>query len=205
MTEEKRATLSYILEDGVSVKRWKQGRPLCIFEGKKRVYRPDQEEYELLKRCDGSKPVDRSPVTDRLEAMRIIRRCTPGREKLSPDRIAEYPNYVIRTVDWAITDRCNYNCRHCFHAMDNSIRRDEFSYGEAMRFLDGIKACGASKVSLSGGEPTLYPWLREVIQGLRDRGIGLDFLITNGSMLTPELLSFIKEMHPKARIDMLPN
>ncbi len=80
------------------------------------------------------------------------------------------------------------------------MQRNEFSRDEAMRLLDEVAKCGISYIRLTGGEPTLYPWLREVIKGIRDRGMRLQTLITNGSMLTPELLAFIKELHPDAEI-----
>lgn len=107
---------------------------------------------------------------------------------------------LIRSIDWTITDRCNYNCLHCFHAADNTTHRDEFSFDEAMRLLDDIAGCGIPSVRLTGGEPTLYPYFKEVVKGIRERGLDLKTLITNGSLLDDELLGFIKQYHPQAEI-----
>ncbi len=188
----------YVIEEDVSVESWKEGRPFAFTARSTKPIPLDSDELELLRRCDGKTPIEASPIADRLEAMRIIRRCIGGENPASPLRIVEHPNHYVESIDWTITDKCNYNCRHCFHAVDNTTHRDEFSLEEAMRLLDEIKECGIRSVSLTGGEPTLYPWFRELVKGLRDRGLGLNTLITNGSLLTPELLSYIKELHPDA-------
>ena len=107
---------------------------------------------------------------------------------------------LIECIDWTITDRCNCSCLHCFHAADNTIHRDEFSYDEAMQLLDDIVDCGIPAVRLTGGEPTLYPYFREVVKGIRKRGLTLKTLITNGTLLNDELLGFLKEYSPKTEI-----
>lgn len=191
---------TYVINKNVYAGTWKEGRSVCLIEGRIRPYILDPEEYELLKCCDGSTPIESSKLTDRLQALGILRKCDTGTEHIASDQIASYPNHFVEFLDWTITDRCNYNCLHCFHAADNTVHRDEFSLEEAMKFLDDIRECGIRNISLTGGEPTLYPYFREVIKGIRERGMWLNYLITNGALLTPELLSFLKEYHPKARI-----
>ena len=104
----------------------------------------------------------------------------------------------FKVIDWAVTDRCNCNCLHCFHAADNDIRRDEFSREEASSFLKDAADCGIRTIRITGGEPTLYPHLRSVIQEIRERGMELGDLVTNGALMDGSLASFIHELHPKA-------
>ena len=115
-------------------------------------------------------------------------------------RIMEHPNHRIRIIDWAVTDRCNCNCLHCFHAADNNIRRDEFSREEASAFLKEAADCGIETIRITGGEPTLYPHLREVIREIRDLGMELGDLVTNGALVDESLASYIKELHPNAAL-----
>ena len=112
----------------------------------------------------------------------------------------EYPNKLSCVIDWTITERCNYNCLHCFHAADNNVHREEFSREEALRLLEEAEACGVSAIRLTGGEPTLYPYFREIVEEIRKRGMRLKTLITNGSLMDDELAAFIKSLHPKAQI-----
>ena len=191
---------TYIPEEGVTLEKWKQGR-VCVTAGGAKTPLPlDPDEISLLEKCDGKTSIESSLLTDRLEAMRIIRRCGEGAEPVPPLRVIKHPNYFVKQIDWAITDRCNYNCRHCFHAVDNTTHRNEFSLEEAMRFLDEVRECGIRALRLTGGEPTLHPRFREIVTGMRDRGLFLNTLVTNGSRITPEFLSFLKELYPDVLI-----
>ena len=190
----------YLPEEGIYLEKWKQGRPCATAAGKRNPIPLDPDEMALLEQCDGMTPIEPSLLTDRLEAMRIIRRCGRGTAPATPIRIIEHPNYYVRQIDWAVTDRCNYNCRHCFHAVDNTTHRNEFSLEEAMRFLDEVRECGIRALRLTGGEPTLHPRFREIVTGMRERGLFLNTLVTNGSRITPEFLAFLKERHPEVII-----
>ena len=190
----------YILDPNFVIKKWR-GTPACyLYRGETKRHFLKSETYELLKRCDGNTDIEPCFRTDLLEVSGMIHPCEKGSVSLQPDQIKEYPNYYFRNVDWNLLDLCNYNCLHCFHAADNDMPRDSFSYEEAMRFLDDLVTCGVSGVRLTGGEPTLYPYFREVLQGIKDREIHLKTLITNGSRLDEELVSFIKGLHPDAEI-----
>ncbi len=190
----------YILDPNISIKKWRGGPAYYLNSGSIRRHVLDGEAYEFLKKCDGNTQIDPCFQADKMEVCGMIRPCEKGAASLLPDQIKEYPNYYIRTIDWNILDLCNYNCLHCFHAADNSMQRDSFSYEEALRFLDEMASCGITSVRLTGGEPTLYPYFRELLQEIKDRGLHLRTLITNGSRLDEELVSYIKDLHPDAEI-----
>lgn len=190
----------YILENNIRVKKWMSGVACCSMEGKAKQVRLQPEEYALIKRCDGKTALPESDTLYVLEALGVIRRCQKGEAALAPGQIREYPNKLSCVIDWTITERCNYNCLHCFHAADNNIQREEFSREEAFRLLEEAEACGVSAIRLTGGEPTLYPYFREIVEEIRNRGMRLKTLITNGSRMDDELAAFIKRVHPKAQI-----
>ena len=190
----------YILEDGVQLKRWKGCVACAVTDIARKPLLLDPAEYNLLKACDGKTPLTPCDMLYRFELIRVIRRCGAEEAALQPDRIREYPNYYFRNIDWTITERCNYNCLHCFHAADNERRREEFSREEAMILLEEAAQCGIQGVRLTGGEPTLYPHFREVVEEIRRKGLALETLITNGAFLDEKLIGFLKEQHPLALI-----
>ena len=190
----------YILDPKFVIKKWLGTSACYLYRGNPERHFLKRETYEFLKKCDGKTDIEPCFEADILEVSGMIHPCEKGSVSLLPDQIKEYPNYYVRNVDWNLLDLCNYNCLHCFHAADNNMKRDSFSYEEAMRFLDEMVSCGITGVRLTGGEPTLYPYFREVLQGIKDRGIHLKTLITNGSRLDEELVSFIKKLHPDAEI-----
>ena len=164
----------YILENNIRVKKWMSGVACYSFEGTAKQFSLSPEEYALIQRCDGKTELPECNTLNILEAFGVIRRCLKGEADLY--------------------------CLHCFHAADNNIQREEFSREEALRFLEEAETCGVSAIRLTGGEPTLYPYFREIVEEIRNRGMRLKTLITNGSRMDDELAAFIKSLHPKAQI-----
>ena len=200
MTRGESQSRYWILEDGVQLKRWKGGTACAITDVALKPIMLDEAEWALLNACDGKTPLAPCNPLYRFEMMRVIRRCGCGEAALSPGQIAEYQNFYFRSIDWTITERCNYNCLHCFHAADNARHREEFSLEEAMILLEEAAQCGIQGIRLTGGEPTLYPHFRKVAEEIHRRGLALFTLITNGAFLDEALIGFLKALHPRAQI-----
>lgn len=191
----------YVLDDKITIKKWKGGRTAYTISGIPKLLHLSEEEYSLLKRCDGETDLVPTDTLRVFEMLRVIVRCEKGKCRPKPGQIREYSNYHFRNIDWTITERCNYNCLHCFQAADNGRRhREEFSKEEAFRLLEEAERCGISGIRLTGGEPTMYPFFKDVVEEIRARGLYLLTLITNGSLLDEELIGFVKEIHPEAQI-----
>lgn len=80
----------------------------------------------------------------------------------------------VFTLQWHLTQECDLHCRHCY---DRSRRR-EFPFERAVTLLDELRAFCASRfvagqVSLSGGNPLLYPHFFELYRAASER----DFMI----------------------------
>ncbi len=190
----------YILDPTIQLKRWKDSRPCYCYEGGVRLYFLSEAEYALLKSCDGRTEQQAGSSLFAFEAMKLIRRCQKGAFSLKDDQIREYPNYYFRSIDWTITEKCNYNCLHCFHAADNDRKREEFSRDEAFTLLKEAEECGIEGIRITGGEPMQYPYLREVLEEIKNRGLVLKNFITNGACLDETFLLFLRSLHPKLQI-----
>jgi MoaA/NifB/PqqE/SkfB family radical SAM enzyme len=79
--------------------------------------------------------------------------------------------------------RCNLECAHCY--MDGSPRRRErLPLDAVLRAVEECQALGAGSISLTGGEPLLYPHLDRVIEAATTvPGLKIT-LCTNGTLLT---------------------
>lgn len=192
--------MAYIVEDNIRIGKWADGKACYTIAGRSRQFPLTPAEFELLQKCDGRTEIGPNDRLYVLDAMRLIRRCKTGEAKLKPGQITEYPNKLSCIIDWTITDRCNYNCLHCFHAADNSVQREEFTKEEAFRFIKEAGECGVPAIRLTGGEPTLYPHFREIVEEIRNRGMVLKTLITNGALFDDDMAAFIKNIHPNAQI-----
>lgn len=96
-------------------------------------------------------------------------------------------NFPIRI---ALTDHCNLRCFFCSNeGMDlrcknlRQINLDHLKY-----FLEVAKDVGVSGLSLTGGEPSLYPSLEDLLGHVKRLKFSQTFFHTNGIRLTPSLV-----------------
>lgn len=96
-----------------------------------------------------------------------------------------------------VTNACNLRCPTCFASSSPDVSamsplRDVL--GNVDRRLD-LEGGRLDVVMISGGEPTLYPDLYELLDGLQERDIVRILLNTNGILIArdDELLSYLEE------------
>jgi len=85
------------------------------------------------------------------------------------------------------THQCNLACNGCGRIREyHDTLRDQMSLGAC---LQAVEECGAPVVSICGGEPLLYPHIRELVEELIERGKHL-YLCTNGLLMRKRLGEF---------------
>lgn len=91
------------------------------------------------------------------------------------------PTGAFRIVQIHPTRRCNLRCLHCY---SSSGPQEDGALGlDLLRdAVSGAAAEGYNVVSLSGGEPLLYPQIRDLLAHVKARGLGAT-LTTNGMLL----------------------
>jgi pyruvate-formate lyase-activating enzyme len=86
-----------------------------------------------------------------------------------------------RIVHLHPTRRCNLACRHCYSESDPS-RSAALDSATLLRVLPLLSDEGYTQLSLSGGEPLLYPELPRVVACARESGLRVT-LVTNGLLI----------------------
>ena len=82
-------------------------------------------------------------------------------------------NIKLETICIRITTRCNLKCSHCWSASssENNFIND-IDLNDLLEFVTILKSSfGLKHVSLSGGEPTLYPELKSLIEKLLQQNL----------------------------------
>lgn len=90
-----------------------------------------------------------------------------------------------------ITERCNLHCKHCFVSSVCNGSDMELDLILNKIIPDFVKN-NISKVTLTGGEPFLYPHLIEVVEAFRNNEMSV-CICTNASLVTPDFINRIKE------------
>ena len=87
---------------------------------------------------------------------------------------------------------CNFRCPFCFAAWHEEEEgapvplQDELQGTQWDGYLDGMRAKGNTRLTISGGEPTMHPEILPLIRKARRAGYEAVELQTNGSLLTRE-------------------
>lgn len=99
-------------------------------------------------------------------------------------------------INWLIEERCNLDCIYCFadDKMENNETRENI-----LETANHILDLGFMNVGLSGGEPTINPYLKDVIDTFKGKcSINID---TNGTLeQLGDMAKLLKEANVLVRI-----
>lgn len=97
----------------------------------------------------------------------------------------------VEAVNFHVWQPCNMRCAFCFGRF-RDVRRQVLPEGhlaesDAAKVVALLAEAGFEKITFSGGEPFLCPWLPKLVQVAKQAGMATA-VVTNGSLLTEELL-----------------
>ncbi len=91
-----------------------------------------------------------------------------------------------------LTYKCNFNCRHCYRAMENNR---ELTKKEIFGVIDDLASLGCLLIGFSGGEVFLRKDFLEIAEYAKYKGFGIA-IFTNGSMINEGNIERIKSLSP---------
>ena len=99
---------------------------------------------------------------------------------------------MIPSVNFHLWEPCNMRCKFCF-AIFQDVKHSILPKGhlpkdQTIEVVLQLADIGFEKITFAGGEPTLCPWLPELIRTAKQAGM-TTMIVTNGSKLTDEFLS----------------
>ncbi len=97
-----------------------------------------------------------------------------------------------RFFEIELTGKCNLNCIHCRNA---AIKTGYLTKSDINKILEKIFDFPSNDkfIALSGGEPLLYPFIKDVIKKIIANNVKVQ-IVTNGTVITDNFLSFIKHL-----------
>lgn len=99
----------------------------------------------------------------------------------------------MKAIQWMITGRCNLSCRHCYlKGYPESGLEPELE--SLLRTMDQLKREGIRDVILTGGEPLARSDFGEILRQISARGLNISRVITNGCLLTDDLLTLLESL-----------
>lgn len=194
----------YILAEGFELCGWK-GLPFAL-----RYPNPylsdffDKEEYRVVYALDGKHDIDEKELTEKqkklLDRLIEVKIAVPsdGTESLEPwQEYKSFPAMYKNNVQWSITGRCNYKCRHCFMSAPD-YHGEDLTLEQCIHILDELQTCGIRCISITGGEPLVSPHFYGILDEMKKRHMILETIYSNSELVTEKLLDELekRDMHP---------
>ncbi len=88
---------------------------------------------------------------------------------------------VEKKICWRVTRACNLYCRHCLAGNKNELIKD-LDYNSQLQLLNTVYKTGITRITWTGGEPTLLPQISGLLQQSREYGIS-NLITTHGLSL----------------------
>ncbi len=104
------------------------------------------------------------------------------------DQIGQSEKRHFYSVTFAVTNRCNYNCWHCYNA---GRSQEDIPFEVIKKVIAELKELGAVIVTLTGGEPLLRKDLENIVDLFDERSCLI--LGTTGEGLTKERTWALKD------------
>ena len=188
--------MKYLLQPDYRLLGWK-GEPFYLaHRSTGRTWRLSPAEFAYLLRCDGETEMgddEWPPVPAWAVREKIVAECAPGEHLLPEQAYRLYPNRKMDYMELSLTGRCNLNCKHCFNAADCNPRTVEPTLEQLLTLLRKLKDCGVCRMRLNGGEPLTRKDFLTVTGEMAKLGIVPCEIITNGVLITPELLDELEK------------
>ena len=135
-----------------------------------------------------------------VDGVGIVNRSDPNsREKnvffmIGDEKVEMLSCTSLANID--LTNRCNMNCPICFANANQSGYVYEPDYDTVVKMLETLRAeepIKCTAVQFSGGEPTVYPRLADVIKKAKDLGFAQVQVATNGIKFANDM-EFLKSV-----------
>ena len=106
-----------------------------------------------------------------------------------------------RALDLSLTGRCNLRCAYCFYA-DEMVGRRDLPAERWLAFFRELDGLAVRSLTLSGGELFMRPDVWELLDGIAAGRMRFTIL-TNGTLLTEEVLAQLGLAHRRRRLDVV--
>ena len=100
----------------------------------------------------------------------------------------------VPAVNFHLWKPCNMKCRFCFATFQDigqvTLPKGHLPREDCLAVVDALATAGFSKINFAGGEPTLCPWLPDLIRRAKELGLTTS-IVTNGSRITSKWLKSV--------------
>lgn len=108
--------------------------------------------------------------------------------------------YKFKTLFIEITNRCNYNCKHCYNS-SSTVNKVSIELKQFEKIIKDFVKNGIDSVVLSGGEALLHENIWEMLDILNSYNLEIT-LLTNGKLLSKNIIDKLKGMKANVQLSL---
>lgn len=97
------------------------------------------------------------------------------------------------SVFWAITDKCNLSCKHCYASDYHTYDNVELNSHECKKIIDKISEFNCLDLTFEGGEPFLRKDFLEIVSYAKSKNLIVD-IITNATLISEEKVQLLEQI-----------
>lgn len=101
-----------------------------------------------------------------------------------------------------LTQSCNYNCLHCYEGDAHCSFKNELTLLDWKRVVNELWEAGCKKIQFTGGEPSLSPFLKDLLNYASKIGFEDITVFTNASLLNDELINIFCNLNIHVRFSL---
>lgn len=99
---------------------------------------------------------------------------------------------IIPSVNFHLWEPCNMRCKFCFATFQDVkntiLPKGHLPKEDALKVVEKLAEAGFEKITFAGGEPSLCPWLIDLIQCAKSHNL-TTMIVTNGTRLSEKWLN----------------
>lgn len=99
-----------------------------------------------------------------------------------------------------LTNSCNLSCTHCFMKAGKRLDQ-ELQTEDWIRVLNEFADAGGTSITITGGEPLMFPGFKTVLEASKQRDLQTTVL-TNGILWTDELIDQLSPLMAEVQISI---
>lgn len=190
----------YRLKDNYILRGWNK-LPYAIVDIKtKNTFFLTAKRMQAVKLCDGNTdiPDEIKNTINEIKDKGFIEECEKGNGLKENQKYKKYPSRYINLVQWSVTGKCNFKCKHCYMSAPEADAK-ELSHEDTMKIVNQLAENGVMKVYLTGGEPLFRNDFLEIIDAFIERDIKIEHIYSNGALITKKFLTELdkRNIHPE--------
>lgn len=198
--------MKYILNEEYNLCGWKKV-PYAIKNKKGDVIFLNKKAFDLLDACEGQIDFD-IPLYSDFDRDYLKTSCENGliREAKNKNDTRKinyvfYNNRYIDEVQFAVTGKCNFLCKHCYMSAhgNNAV---ELPLDKILFIIDEFKKAGVFKISLTGGECLIRNDFFDIIDKIIECDMNLTTIYSNAWLINDKLLDNLEKRNIKPRFSI---